>query len=123
MRDHSKELVALGLILLSSLVLILFFGTSAGGSRPLIPSLLALAGWEWGLAFAMAQLIFCWNLKDRKAFGVVVGVWVLIIPFILLGGLFRASSSLGGVDRVFTGASCASGLVLGLLVLKGKLDG
>jgi len=117
-----KGLFAVGIILLSSLVLILFFGTSAGGSRPLVPSLLALAGWEWGLAFAVAQLIFCCNMKDRKAFGIVVGVWILIIPFILLGELLRASNSLGGVDRVVTGASCASGLVLGFLVLKDKLD-
>jgi len=66
-------------------------------------------------------LLLCGFLKDRKAFLLVFGTWTLIAPFIAVGGVFRSFDALSGIDRIATGMTCASGLALGISLLKGKI--
>lgn len=121
MDKNSRDFLAFVLIAVSITVLVLVFGTPGGASRPLLPSAVPLFSWKLGLFFGAIQLLFCLKLGDKRSFWVLLLVWALALPFIQLGSVFRGSMALSGVDRMMTGASCASGLALGIATLKGKI--
>lgn len=121
MGKNSRDILSIILIAISISVLVLAFGTPGGSSRPLLPSTLPFFSWKFGMLFGAIQLLFCWKLADSRSFWIFLFVWALSIPFIHLGSVFRGPMALSGMDRMMTGASCASGLALGIATLKGKI--
>ncbi len=121
MDKNSRDIFASLLIATSITVLVLVFGTPGGASQPLLPSAVPLFNWKFGLFFGAVQLLFCWKLGDKKSFWILILVWAVAIPFIHLGSVFRGPMALSGVNRMMAGASCASGLALGIATLKGKI--
>ncbi len=110
------------MILISLVSIALVFGTAGSGSRPFIPSIAFLFKWPLGILFLLAQLIFCCYFRIKHGLLVILAVWMIMVPSIYLGSLFRWSSvALSGFDRIVTGSSCAGALVLGIGVIKKKL--
>ena len=124
MRDQVRYMLAIVMLGLSFLVVVLVLGTKPAGQPPFIPSLVPVFGAPFGAAFAAAQVLYCLAFGMRKGLIILPIVWVLAGPLTLLGeslGIHLHEHAMQGLARVVTGASCASGIVLGILVLKGKL--
>lgn len=122
MDKQPKGLLSLGMVVLSSLVLVLAFGTPGAGSRPLLPSLVPILKWPYGILFLSFQLVYCDYFRSLKGVLIILAVWIIAIPIIYLGAEFRWSpQALSRLDRAVIGASCLSALVIGIAKLKGKL--
>ena len=90
----------------------------------MIPSLVPVFSAPFGVAFAAAQIAYCLAFGMKKGLIILPIIWVLAGPLTLLGeslGVPLHEQAMQGLARVVTGAASASGIVLGILVLKGKL--
>ena len=122
MDKKSQGLLSLGMVVLSVMVLVLAFGTPGAGSRPMVPWLVSILKWPYGIVFLSLQIAYCYHFRSIKGAFAILGVWAIAIPAIYLGTEFRWSSlALSGLDRAVIGASCLSALVIGIANLKGKL--
>jgi len=124
MRDQVRFILPIVILGLSFFVLVFVLGTRPAGQPPMIPSLVPVFGAPFGVAFAAAQMAYCLAFGMKKGLIILPIIWVLAGPLTLLGGALGVhlhEQAMQGFARVVTGASCASGIVLGILVLKGKL--
>lgn len=122
MTEQLKERLALGMVVLSSFVIISVFGAPGTGSRPIIPLLVPIFGWKFGLLFTVAQIVYCQYFGIKKGFFIILGAYLIMFPIIHITAEVRWSPlALSGHDRAVTGSSCVSALILGIAVLKGKL--
>lgn len=125
MNQKQKLIILLSwtMIVLSAISIVLVFGTAKGaGSRPLVPSLVPILNWKFGFIFLVFQILFCYFFRIRYGILAILVTWAVTVPSIYIGEDFRWSPlALSGVDRIITGSSCGSALVVGVATLKGKL--
>lgn len=120
-RAHQKGWWVVGMIALAFLVVLLVMGVPETGNRPLIPALVPFVGWPFGLAFLVAQVIFCVRYGARSDLVLVLVVWVVMVPSIYLFSPLRSSPlAMDGVDRVVTASACASAVAIGLAAMRGR---
>jgi len=129
MNEKIKYILAIGIsvffIVVSFFVVIFVYGGKYGHS--FFPSLIPIFGWEFGLIFMIIQMGFCYYFDTKKGLLLIIGIWIVTIPlsYICLKCGFSYSIShhlnLSKFDRIITGASCVSAIVLGILTIEGKL--
>ena len=122
-KGNVKGYLAIVILVIASFVLIFTYRGKGGG--PLIPSLVSVFGIKFGLIFIISQIAYCYYFCRKNAF------WWMTSSLLLgfVGGYINSTGILSvwgptsySVYRgVLIGGGCASGIALGIGVLKGKL--